>query len=62
MEAGKKRLNGDVVRETTSDEASDLKREDARLKEIVADLVVRYDNIVKKVWTCWGRSIITKNI
>lgn len=47
MEAGKKRLNGDVVREATSDEVSDLKKENARLKEMVADLVLRYD-IVKK--------------
>jgi len=47
MEAGKRRLNGDVVREATSEEVSDLKKENARLKEIVADLVVRYD-IVKK--------------
>lgn len=47
MEAGKKRLNGDVVREATSDEVLDMKKENARLKEIVADLVVRYD-IVKK--------------
>ena len=47
MEAGKKRLNGDVLREATSDEVADLKKENARLKEIVADLVVRYD-IVKK--------------
>ena len=47
MEAGKKRLNGDMLREATSDEVADLKKENARLKEIVADLVVRYD-IVKK--------------
>ena len=47
MEAGKKRLNGDVVREATSDEVLDMKKENARLKEIVADLVIRYD-IVKK--------------
>ena len=47
MEAGKKRINGDVVREATSDEVSDLKKENARLKEIVADLVLRYV-IVKK--------------
>ena len=26
MEAGKKRLNGDVIREATSDEVSDLKK------------------------------------
>ena len=47
MEAGKKRLSGDITREATSDEVSDLKKENARLKEIVADLVLRYD-IVKK--------------
>lgn len=47
MEAGKKRLNGDVIREATSDEVSVLKKENARLKEMVADLVLRYD-IVKK--------------
>lgn len=47
LEAGKKRLSGDVTREATSDEVSDLRKENLRLKEIVADLVVRYD-IVKK--------------
>lgn len=47
MEAGKKRLAGDTTREATSDEVADLRRENQRLKEIVADLVVRYD-IVKK--------------
>lgn len=47
LEAGKKRLSGDVVREATSDEVSDLRKENLRLKEIVADLVVRYD-IIKK--------------
>lgn len=47
LEAGKKRLAGDITREATSDEVTELKKENARLKEIVADLVVRYD-IVKK--------------
>lgn len=47
MEAGKKRLSGDITREATSDDVSDLRKENMRLKEIVADLVVRYD-IVKK--------------
>ena len=47
MEAGKKRLSGDITREATSDEVSDLKKENTRLKEIVADLVLGYD-IVKK--------------
>ena len=47
LEAGKKRLEGDVTREATSDEVADLRKEIARLKEMVADLVLRYD-IVKK--------------
>jgi transposase len=47
MEAGKKRLAGDVTRKATSDEVAELRKENQRLKEIVADLVLRYD-IVKK--------------
>ena len=44
-----KRLSDDVAREATSGEVAELKKENARLKETVADLVLRYD-IVKKVW------------
>lgn len=47
LEAVKKRLSGDITREATSDEVTELRRENQRLKEIVADLVLRYD-IVKK--------------
>jgi len=47
LEAGKKRLSGDTTREATSDEVTDLRKENQRLKEMVADLVLRYD-IVKK--------------
>lgn len=47
LEAGKKRLSGDTSREATSDEVTDLRKENQRLKEMVADLVLRYD-IVKK--------------
>ena len=47
MEAGKKRLAGDTTREATSDEVAELRKENARLKEMVADLMLRYD-IVKK--------------
>lgn len=47
LEAGKKRLSGDVTREATSDEVAELRKENLRLKELVADLVLRYD-IVKK--------------
>ena len=47
LEAGKKRLSGDTTREATSDEVAELKKENQRLKETIADLVIRYD-IVKK--------------
>lgn len=47
LEAGKKRLSGDTTREATSDEVAELKKENQKLKEMVADLMLRYD-IVKK--------------
>ena len=47
LEAGKKRLAGDTTREATSDEVTALRKENQRLKEIVAELVLRYD-ILKK--------------
>jgi len=50
LEAGKKRLAGDTTREATSDEVSELRKENQRLKEMVADLMLRYD-IVKKSLT-----------
>lgn len=47
LEAGKKRLAGDTTREATSDEVTALRKENQKLKEMVADLLLRYD-IVKK--------------
>jgi transposase len=40
LEAGKKRLLGDTQREATSSEVTDLRKEDDRLKEIVAATMV----------------------
>jgi len=59
LEAGKKRLAGDTTREATSDEVAELRKENQRLKEIVADLVLRYD-IVKKPWTFWNNRQVQK--
>ena len=42
LEAGKKRLSGDVVREATSDEVKDLRQEALGLKEVVAELLKRF--------------------
>ena len=49
IEAGKARLDGDIVREATSDEVKELRQENIRLKEALADLVVRYDVAKKKL-------------
>ncbi len=43
LEAGKKRLSGDTRREATSDEVTELKKENQRLKVMVADLVAVYN-------------------
>ena len=40
MEAGKARMRGDTVREATGDEVKALRRENERLKQLVADLSV----------------------
>src|SRR5215218_2381462 len=47
LEAGKKRLAGDTTREASSDEVVELRKENQRLKELVADLMLRHD-ILKK--------------
>ena len=40
LEAGKKRLAGDTVREATSDEVKDLRAETTELKETLAELLM----------------------
>lgn len=47
IKVGKKLLAGDTVRQATSDEVAQLRAENSKLKETVADLVIRYD-IIKK--------------
>jgi len=47
LEAGKKRLEGDTVREATSDEVINLKKENNQLKHVVADLFLK-NRILKK--------------
>ena len=53
LEAGKKRLAGDAVREATSDEAKGLRRESLALKEAVADLTLE-NRLLKKSVTGSG--------
>jgi transposase len=47
LEAGKKRLLGDTKREATSNEVGDLRKENARLKELVAETVLE-NRLLKK--------------
>ena len=47
LEAGKRRLNGDTVREATSDDVSGLRTENEQLKQLVAELSLN-NRILKK--------------
>ena len=50
LEAGKKRLEGDTVREATSNEVSHLHQENSQLKHLVADLSLK-NRVLKKSLT-----------
>ena len=47
LEAGKKRLVGDTTREATSSEVTDLRKENGRLKQVVAEMVLE-NRLLKK--------------
>ncbi len=47
LEAGKKRLVGDTTREATSTEVAELRKENARLKQLVAETVLE-NRLLKK--------------
>ena len=47
LEAGRKRLSGDVVRGATSDEVKDLRKESLALKETLAELLME-NRLLKK--------------
>jgi transposase len=49
LEAGKKRLQGDTVREATSGEVVNLKKENDQLKALVAELSLK-NRELKKTW------------
>lgn len=53
LEAGKKRLLGDTQREASSSEVVDLRRENARLKALVAETVLE-NRLLKKSVTGFG--------
>jgi transposase len=47
LEAGKKRLTGDTVREANSSEVNDLRNENEQLKQLVAELSLK-NRVLKK--------------
>jgi transposase len=47
MESGKKRLDGDTLREANTSEVQSLKKENAQLKEAVAELLLQ-NRVLKK--------------
>ena len=49
LEAGKRRLAGDTVREANSDEVIGLKKENTDLKQAVAELYLRNDWLKKSL-------------
>ena len=56
LEAGKKRLNGDTVREATSDEVKLLRSENRELKEVVAEMTLK-NRALKKSLTGLGEEV-----
>ena len=53
LEAGKKQLAGDTVREATSDEVKELRSENRALKEVVAEITLK-NRVLKKSLTGHG--------
>jgi transposase len=49
LEAGKRRLSGDTVREANTEEVVDLKQENKDLKQAVAELYLRNDWLKKSL-------------
>lgn len=48
MEAGKRRLNGDTLREANTSEVNELKTENQDLKELVVELSLQNRRLLKK--------------
>jgi transposase len=47
LQAGKRRLKGDTIREANSDEVSELRQENDQLKQLVAELSLK-NRVLKK--------------
>ena len=49
LEAGKQRLAGDIKREASTTEVTDLKKENDQLKRLLADIMLKNDVLKKSV-------------
>lgn len=49
LEAGKKRLQGDTIREANSSEVGDLRQENGQLKQLVAELSLKNRFLIKSL-------------
>jgi transposase len=58
LEAGKKQLAGDTLREASSDEVKDLRSENRELKEVVAEITLK-NRVLKKSLTGAGEEDAT---
>ena len=56
LEAGKRRLQGDTIREANSEEVNNLRKENSQLKHVVADLFLK-NRIIKKSLTGSDRGL-----
>ena len=56
MEAGKERLTRDIVRDATRQEIDELKRDNAELKQLVADLSLEVYRLKKTAIPSLGRN------
>jgi len=56
MEAGKERLTRETVRDATKAEVQDLKRDNARLKQLVAELSLEVYVLKKWPYRLWSKA------
>jgi transposase len=61
LEAGKKRLAGDTIREATSSEVNDLRGENDMLKQVVAELMLK-NRMLKKVRRVWNKAGVVHEV
>ncbi len=58
MEAGKERLTWDNIRDASRSEVQDLKRENARLRQLVAELSLQVHVLKKRPYRVWDKGKI----